>query len=306
MYFDSSNIHLSPKAKSHLNIIRYDNIDYVLSPLSEKHDRSKGGNSNVFKLTDPQSETVEIIKFSKYDTKRPKFPVNNIKRITRFAREIEALKIAKDNNFQNVIQYKFDDYKKIGRGIFHFYVMEKADDDLTNYLDTNDISEQQRFLLCIQILSGIKELHSKKIYHRDIKPDNILFVNEVWKIGDLGLVENRNSDFEIKEVGEKIGPIGWLSPEAANKYLNEGKGKSNRFALDCTIDEQSGIFQLGKLFWYIFQGNIPIGQIKEDDFKFKDKEIFDILYSMLNHSKTRPTLDDIEAGFHSRYSSYAI
>jgi serine/threonine protein kinase len=304
VHFKSGNIHLSPKL--YLNTVRYDNVDYVLSPLSEAHDRSKGGNSNVFKLTDPQSEDVLIIKFSKYDINNPTYPVNNIKRITRFGREIEALNIARDNSFQNVIQYYFDDYKEIGKRKFHFYVMEKADYDLTNYLDTNNISEQQRFLLCIQILNGIKELHSKNIYHRDIKPDNILFVNKVWKIGDLGLVENRNSDFEIKEVGERIGPIGWLSPEATNKYLNEGEGKLNKFAFDCTIDEHSDIFQLGKLFWYIFQGNIPIGQIKKSDFKLKDKEIFDILHTMLNHSKTRPTLDEVEAGFQSRYGSYAI
>lgn len=304
MYFKSGNINLSPEL--HLNTIRYDNVDYVVSRLSEEYDRSKGGNSNVFKITDPQSEEVLIIKFSKYDVNAPVVPINNIKRIARFGREIEALIISKENGFQNVIQFYFDDYREIGNKKFHYYVMEKADDDLTNYLDINDISEQQRFLLCIQILNGIKELHSKEIYHRDIKPDNILFVNKVWKIGDLGLVDHRNSDFEIKEIGERIGPIGWLSPEATNKYLNEGEGKLNKFGFDCSIDGYSDIFQLGKLFWYIFQGNIPIGQIKKSDFKLKDKEIFDILHTMLNHSKTRPTLEEVEAGFQSRFSSYAI
>ncbi len=304
MYFKSGNINLSPKL--HLNTVRYDNIDYVLSPLSDSHDRSKGGNSNVFKITDPQAEESYVIKFSKYDVNNPIKPFNNIKRIARFGREIEALKISKEKDFQNVIQYYFDDYREIGKRKFHYYVMEKADDDLTNYLDRNDITEQQRFLLCIQILNGIKELHSEEIYHRDIKPDNILFVNKAWKIGDLGLIDHRNSDFDIKEVGERIGPIGWLSPEAANKYLNEGKGKLNKFGFDCSIDAFSDIFQLGKLFWYIFQGNIPIGQIKRSDFKLKDKEIFEILYMMLNHSKTRPTLEEVEAGFQSRYSSYAI
>jgi serine/threonine protein kinase len=304
VFFHSGNIHLSKKM--HRNTIRYDNVDYVLSPLSKEYDRSKGGNSNVFKISDPQSDELLIIKFSKYDVNSPTKPINNIKRIARFGREIEALKIATECSFQNVIKYYFNDYREIGKRKFHYYVMEKADYDLTKYLDTNDISEQQRFLLCIQILNGIKELHSKDIYHRDIKPDNILFVNKVWKIGDLGLVENRNSDFEIKEVGERIGPIGWLSPEAANKYLNEGEGKGNKFGFDCNIDAYSDIFQLGKLFWYIFQGNIPIGQIKKSDFKLKDKEIFDILHTMLNHSKTRPTLEEVETGFQSRYSSYGI
>jgi serine/threonine protein kinase len=304
MYFKSGNIYLSPKL--HRNVIRYDNVDYIVSPLKQNSGKSKGGNSNVFKITDPQAEVELAIKFSKYDVNSPLIPFNNIKRISRFGREIEALKTCNSNGFQNIINYYFDDYKEIGNKKFHYYVMEKADYDLTHYLDNNDISEQQRFLLCIQILQGIKELHSKDIYHRDIKPDNILFVNKTWKIGDLGLIASQNSDFEIKEEGERIGPIGWLSPEAANKYLNEGAGKLNKFGLDCEIDTFSDIFQLGKLFWYIFQGNIPIGQIKRSDFHLKDKEIFDILNTMLNHSKKRPKLEEIENGFNSRYSSYII
>lgn len=304
MQFKNNNIYLSNgKLK---NFITYDNIDYKISLISQHYNASKGSNSNVFKLTNPQTEEVFAIKFCKFDENNPLKPINNIKRITRFGREIEALQISKVNKFQNVVEYYFDDYREIDDKKFHFYVMEIADGDLTNYLTENDLSPQQRFLLCIQILRGVKDLHSKEIYHRDIKPDNILFINNVWKIGDLGLVHYRNSDFEIMEVGERIGPIGWLSPEATNKYLNEGEGKKNKYGFDCKIDAHSDIFQLGKLFWYIFQGNIPIGQILENDFMLKDKDIFEILYAMLNHSKVRPSLDEVELGFHSRFGAYAI
>jgi serine/threonine protein kinase len=304
MNFNGSNINLSKKEVK--NTIRYDNIDYLITDLSELKKGSKGGNSNVFKLLNPQTEDEFVIKFSKYNINKPNNPLNIISRITRFAREVEALKLASNLEFNNIIQYYFDDYKDIGAGRFHYYVMEKADYDLTQYLDKNDISDQQRLFLCTDILNGIKQLHNKDIYHRDIKPDNILYVNKTWKIGDLGLVENRNSEFKIKEVGEKIGPIGWLSPEATNKYLNEGEGKLNKHGFDCKIDEYSDVFQLGKLFWYIFQGNIPIGQIEREDFKIADDEIYDIIFEMLKHSKHRPTLDEIEDGFKSRYSYYGL
>jgi serine/threonine protein kinase len=220
--------------------------------------------------------------------------------------EVEALKLASNLEFNNIIQYYFDDYKDIGASRFHYYVMEKADYDLTQYLDKEDVSDQQRLLLCTDILNGIKQLHTNEIYHRDIKPDNILFVKKSWKIGDLGLIANRNSEFEIKEVGEKIGPIGWLSPEATNKYLNEGDGKLNKHGFDCQIDEYSDVFQLGKLFWYIFQGNIPLGQIDRADFKLADNEIFEIIFEMLKHSKNRPTIQEIEDGFKSRYTHYGL
>jgi serine/threonine protein kinase len=301
MFYKYRNIFLSKKEFK--NIITHDNIDYLIFPLSES---SKGGNSNVFKLLNPQTEELFAVKFSKYNIKEPRNTVNVISRITRFEKEIEALKLSMELGFDNIIQYYFDDYKDIDYGRFRYYVMEKADYDLTHYLDRNDISYQQRLLLCTDILNGIKQLHDNEIYHRDIKPDNILFVNKTWKIGDLGLIENRNSEFEIKEIGEKIGPIGWLSPEATNKYLNEGEGKENKHDFDCHIDKYSDVFQLGKLFWYIFQGNIPLGQIGRNDFKLNDDEIYDIIFQMLKHSKQRPTIEQIEDGFKNRYIHYGL
>jgi len=304
MYFKYGNIHLSKK--DFKNTVRCDNVDYLITPLSESKKGSKGGNSNVFKLSNPQTEDEFVIKFSKYNINKPNNPINIISRITRFAMEVEALKLASNLEFNNIIQYYFDDYRDIGASRFHYYVMEKADYDLTQYLDKEDVSDQQRLLLCTDILNGIKQLHTNEIYHRDIKPDNILFVKKTWKIGDLGLIANRNSEFEIKEVGEKIGPIGWLSPEATNKYLNEGDGKLNKHGFDCQIDEYSDVFQLGKLFWYIFQGNIPLGQIDRADFKLADSEIFEIIFEMLKHSKNRPTIQEIEDGFKSRYTHYGL
>ena len=161
--------------------------------------------------------------------------------------------------------------------------------------------------MCLEVLEGIQQLHSLDIYHRDIKPDNILHTSNGWKIGDLGLVDFRDSDFEIKELGEKIGPIGWLSPEAANKFLCEGEKKSNPNNHDCILNYNSDIFQLGKLFWYIFQGNIPIGQIDEDDFIVKDKELFDLLFNMLSHTKSkRSELNTLQAEFTNKSKEYVI
>ena len=301
MYFRSNNIWLSNKI--HKNTIRYDNVDYLLDHLDDKHKKSKGGNSNVFLITDPNTDEEYVIKFCKFDVSNTNAMTR--KRIVRFSREIEALKKAKDADCQNVIDIKFSEYRDIENRRFHFYVMEKAETDLTKYLASEELSDQMRFQLCIDILEGIQQLHNLGIYHRDIKPDNVLYVNRTWKIGDLGLVDFRDSDFEIEEVGERIGPIGWLSPEALNKYFNEGEKNIHKF--DCSLDEKSDIFQLGKLFWFIFQGNIPIGQIRRNDFKLKDKVVYEILMKMLRHSKDgRFDLNEISDGFKTRYSNYAI
>lgn len=39
----------------------------------------------------------------------------------------------------------------------------------------------------MQILRGFAEIHNKKYLHRDIKPDNILIHDGVYKIADFGV-----------------------------------------------------------------------------------------------------------------------
>lgn len=304
MRVSKGNIYLSKE--KYKDILRYDNVDYIIKSLNDRFSKSKGGNSNVFLIEDPQEGTEYVIKFSKYNLNDKGGVANYWDRIERFEREIEALNIARDSEFEFVVKILFDGNYDIGNQSFRYFIMEKAGSDLTDYLKNTELTIQQRFLICTEILSGIKELHSKHIYHRDIKPDNILFVNGTWKISDLGLIGHRDDDFKAKEVGMKIGPANWMSPEAFNKMYNEGSDYKNIHGFDCNLDDQSDIFQLGKLFWFIFQGNVPDGQLIRNDFKIEDDHVFEVLLNMLSHSKARPTIEGIEAEFEKSYSVYII
>lgn len=168
---------------------------------------------------------------------------------------------------------------------FPFYVMEYAEYDLKSYLEeeNEEYDEASRVELCLQIAQGIKELNDLGYYHRDIKPDNIFMINGTWKVGDLGLIQMRNKP-SLDDKGELVGPRGWLSPEAMNKYLSE-KVEGKKF--DCNIDHQSDLFQLAKVFWYILQGNAPIGCVKESDFLLRNSSLYSLIKQMLNHSKKR-------------------
>jgi serine/threonine protein kinase len=264
------------------NIITIDNIDYELKYLNE-YKGSKGGNSNVFLLANPNEPDNEdqqlVIKFTN-------LPLEKAPRVfkRRFVREVIALRRAKKEKNESVIAIEHVGIAEISGYQYPFYCMEKADNDLANFLSQNKISIDQKLLLCQSIIQGFKELNNLQIYHRDIKHDNIFVVANSCKIGDLGLIKFRDDDYDFiqNEKGERIGAFGWESPETMNKYLTERNGSS---PYDCEIDHQSDIFQLGKLFWYIFQGNLPIGQVIKEDFVIDDNDIFLVLFQMLQYSK---------------------
>jgi len=273
---------------------------YCLKPIDENYRLSKGGNSSVYIIYDPDNQEVDkAIKISNIAEINRKSPEWIKRRYGRFMNEIDALNQVKDETIgNNVVRIEKDGMLEIDGYNYPYYIMEKADSDLGSYLLSNPLAldEQERVKLCIDIFNGVSSLHNLNFYHRDIKPDNVLLFFQdvdgedvdarkfIWKIGDLGLCQHRDKDYD--DIGEKIGPIGWLSPEAMNKYLTE----KYALGLDCAISEESDLFQLGKVFWFIFQNNVPIGQIVASDFnsQVRNKDfIYDIISRMLQYPKSR-------------------
>lgn len=265
------------------NILTIDGYDYQLDYLNEIQG-NKGGNSIIFLLKNPdEPENIEdqlVIKISNLPLEKSNWIYKR-----RFQREIIALRKAKKANKKRIIKFYNNGVLEINDLHFPFYTMEKGDWDLAKYLEENEIDYDQKILLCLEVIEGFKELHSLEIYHRDIKHDNIFLFGKECKIGDLGLAKFRNDDIKIVEyeIGERIGAFGWESPETMNKYLTE---RNEKLTFDCEIDTVSDIFQIGKLFWFIFQGNLPIGQIEFDDFEYKNNDIFNLIFQMLQYSKS--------------------
>lgn len=287
------------------NYINIDGLDYVVSFIFDEQQKPVrgGGNSMILKLNSPYPDELDdddelpveaVIKIcknslfsnSEYDRQR----------VSRFEYETKALIDLKESSI-NVIKILAHGKLCIDKNIVNksgsklindeylFYVVEYATDTLSSFLiRRQNLNIIDKIDLCYSILNGLSELQKKGYYHRDIKADNILFVNGEWKICDLGLSANQNDDKKIDVENEKIGPYGWLSPEVMNKVLTENKVHINP-PYDCVIDFKSDYFQLGKLFWYIFQGNLPIGNIKNEDFRVNDNDLFEIIFSLLQYNK---------------------
>ncbi len=106
----------------------------------------------------------------------------------------------------------------------HYIIMEYVDGKTLKELisekgpfSSNDVLE-----LGMQIVSALKHAHSKKIIHRDIKPQNILMTNDgVLKVTDFGIAKAVDSA-TVVATGNAIGSVHYFSPEQAKgRFVNE-------------------------------------------------------------------------------------
>jgi serine/threonine protein kinase len=109
---------------------------------------------------------------------------------------------------------------------FFFYVMELADcvhngrnivpetytaRTLAHDLDTRGrLSVRECVVLGIDLTEGLRYLHGKQLVHRDVKPANIIFVNGIPKLADVGLVTHVA---EAKRDVKDLGTHGYVPPE---------------------------------------------------------------------------------------------
>lgn len=174
-----------------------------------------------------------------------------------------------------------------------YLVMELCDCSLPEYLDrTGQINEANLIKIFRDVCKGLKKLHSHKIVHLDIKPENILFsFGHRFKIADLGLARiTTNLCGEIPE-----GDARYLAPELMKIMPNDPDSipdltKADIFSLGCTMLE---IMNGGAL-----PNNGPLWhKIREGDIEIKgeySQYLKDIVRKMLNKtSELRPSAEEI-------------
>ncbi|KAG5361841.1 Serine/threonine-protein kinase ppk4 [Yarrowia sp. C11] len=175
----------------------------------------------------------------------------------------EVSLLQESDDHPNVIRY----YCKQQNNHFLYIALEWCPGTLEDvFEDSSDkfpgVKENMNHVTVLeQIAEGVKYLHSLKIVHRDIKPQNIL-VAPVKKrrakkatpddkyavrmlISDFGLckrLENDQSSFRATTANGGAGTSGWRAPEV----LNDDSNRRATRALD--------IFSLGCVFYYVLTG----------------------------------------------------
>jgi serine/threonine protein kinase len=155
----------------------------------------------------------------------------------------QEARIAASVNHPNVVQI-------FGLGTDHgrFYVvMELIDhgslDDLME--SQGRVPDHQVLDIGIQIARGLRAAHRKGLIHRDVKPANILFVDEqAAKIGDFGLAAFATQQSQNVESDRVIwGTPPYVAPERLCNQPEDGR---------------SDIYSLGATLFHAVAGKAPI------------------------------------------------
>ena len=134
-----------------------------------------------------------------------------------------------------------------------FYTMEPADsstedrytpDTLAARLKNGPIPQESVFEILSAIFAGIKVIHDAGFAHRDIKPDNILFVGGVPKLGDIGLLSSLTTT-----VTQIAGTIDFLPPELRTE---DGSTSSDQLSR-----KRNDLYAFGKVVYCSITGQSP-------------------------------------------------
>jgi len=151
----------------------------------------------------------------------------------RFKREAKTAAMLSHTNIVQI----FDTGKT---GHFHYIVMEYLRDSLKGRMQKNPgnkVHPQMALDIAEAILKALDHAHFNRVYHRDIKPDNIMFRQDSTPVlTDFGIARVLDSDIQLTKTGTSIGSVDYMSPEQC-KALKDIDGRTDIYSLGAVLFE---------------------------------------------------------------------
>ena len=191
----------------------------------------EGGMANVYLAFDTILERNVAVKVLRGDL------ANDEKFVRRFQREALSASSLSHPNIVEVYDVGEDD------GIYYI-VMEYIEGKHLKQLlkRRGKLTLEEAVDIMLQVTDGMACAHDSYIIHRDIKPQNIMILeNGLVKITDFGIAMALNST-QLTQTNSVMGSVHYIPPEQAS-------------AKGCTI--QSDVYSMGILFYELLTGTLP-------------------------------------------------
>ena len=191
----------------------------------------EGGMANVYLAWDTILERDVAVKILRGDL------ADDEKFIRRFQREANSASSLKHPNIVEMYDVGEDNGK-------YFIVMEYVDGKTLKSLikKRGALNLTETIDIMMQLTSGISCAHDSYIIHRDIKPQNVMILEDGRvKITDFGIAMALNNN-ELTQTNSVMGSVHYLPPEQAS-----GSGSTIK----------SDIYSLGILMFELLTGKVP-------------------------------------------------
>lgn len=190
-----------------------------------------GGMAVVYKAYDNQENRLVAVKILKEEF------LSNEEFLRRFKNESKAIAMLSHPNIVNVYDVSFGD-------LIQYIVMEYIEGiTLKEYIEKQgSLLWKDALHFIIQILKALQHAHDNGIVHRDVKPQNIMVLEDgTIKVTDFGIARFARSD-QRTITDKAIGSVHYISPEQA-------RGEKT--------DERADIYSVGVILYEMLTGRLP-------------------------------------------------
>ena len=190
-----------------------------------------GGMAYVYKAEDVKDGKIVAVKILKEEF------LDNEELLRRFKNESKAIGLLSHDNIVKVYDVNFSDS-------IQYIVMEYVDGiTLRDYMDSKGkLSWKDTVFFTTQILKALQHAHDRGIVHRDIKPQNIMLLEDgSIKVMDFGIARFEHNG--TRTITDKaIGSVHYISPEQA-------RGEETSVTAD--------IYSVGVVMYEMLTGTLP-------------------------------------------------
>lgn len=184
-----------------------------------------------------------VLKYCKMDPST----TDGAEAVTRFQREIRYLSQLKDNS--RVVKIV---HTNLAHDPPYFVMKFYPEGDLTNLGDRARSDPAFEEVVINKLLDCVGELHSRGMFHRDIKLENFLCDGEDIVISDLGLAKVPDAGTTFTKTHAGWGTVGYMPPEYFTGGFKEPDAQGDIYMLGKTI---YGL-DTGKDITYIFKDGV--------------------------------------------------